>query len=68
MKGIPIRLPWQRLLHISLFRRFYLFILDIEKERAWAQTGGGMEGEGQEDSVLSTEPDDAGLYPMTLRW
>ena len=36
---------------------FYLFIYLFEKERESVQTGGGAEGEGEEDSLLSMVPD-----------
>ena len=36
-------------------KRFYLF--EVQRERDRAQPGGGEEGEGDADSTLSREPD-----------
>ena len=47
----------------SLFNNFFKkdFTYPFEKER---EAGGGTEGEGQADSMLSVEPD-IGLYPRS---
>jgi len=42
---------------------FKIFVCLLEREKA--QTGGGTEGEGGGDSLLSGEPD-MGLLPRTL--
>ena len=51
------------LFYFNFLKRFYLF----EREREHAQAGEGAEREGDADSLLSREPNNAGLDPRIPR-
>ena len=52
---------------VYFLKSLLIHLRERERERGRAQAGGEAEGEREADSMLSREPDDAGLNPRTLR-